>query len=196
MRKKKLSTVLEKSLRGIKDSDEFVAHIGNIAERYRREHAVGVGAKAQAMRQSLRVFQKHAAAMVEWLSQAQQETSVKPERDALSKIGAAIYGVPSRAFAESKHVQEWLSQAERAAVRCLNDSKLLRRNTQPAVAAIAAEAMRATFDYHKLKWSPTVTKTKQSDAVKVMCSIAKHAGDASMTPDVARQVLRSNAGKR
>jgi hypothetical protein len=192
MRKKKLSTVFEKSLREIKDSDEFVAHIGNIAERYRREHALGAGVKAQAMRQSLRVFQKHASAMVEWLSQAQQETSIKPERDALSKIGAAIYGVPSRAVAESKHVQEWLSQAEQASVHCLSDAKLPRK-AQSAAVAIAAEALRATFDYHKLKWSATVTKNNRSDAVKVMCAIAKHAGDESMTPEAARQALRSIA---
>ena len=62
LRKKKPSKSVEKAARSVKDSDDFVQHIANIADRYRREHALDLGPRARAVRQSLRAFHKHAAA--------------------------------------------------------------------------------------------------------------------------------------
>jgi hypothetical protein len=94
MKRKKISSALEKAARGIRDSDEFVSHIG-----------------------------------------AGTQLSSK--------------------------------KAERSAPR------------------IAVDALRATFEHHGIKWSTQVTKTLTSDAIKLLCAVAKSAGDASMTPPQA-----------
>jgi hypothetical protein len=106
-----------------------------------------------------------------------------------------LYGVPSMAQVQSKTALAWLTQAEQTAARCLSDAQLLPRKSVATAARVAAEALRATFDYHKLKWSTAVTKQSQSDAVRVLCAIAKSAGDAELTPEVARSVLQA-VGKK
>jgi hypothetical protein len=192
IKRKKPTKALEKCARQIKSTDEFVEHIANIADRYRREHAADSGPRHTAVRQSMREFHKHAAALTTWLQQS-QKTSSTPQGDALNKIGTVLYGVPGRAQAESKSVLEWLAQADQVAVRCLSDNKLLPKKSPvnaPSKSLLsAAEALRATFDHHKLKWSAVVTKQKQSDAVRVLCAIAKSAG-ATLSPQQAREVLR------
>src|SRR5690349_1460517 len=110
MKRKTPSRAFQKVLREIKDADDFVEHTLNIAERYRRELAAANQSRAQAMRRSLRAFDKHAAGLAAWLKQAQQRRDT-PEGDALAKLGAAMYGVPGRALGESRAVYDWLSQA-------------------------------------------------------------------------------------
>jgi hypothetical protein len=139
----------------------------------------------------MRDLQKHAGALVLWLRQAQQSSQSSAEHEALNKIGVVLYGVPGLAHSESKSVLTWLAQADQAAAQCLADVKLLPRKPQSNAPRIAAEALRATFEHHKLKWSVTVTKQKQSDAVRLLCAIAKSAGDAALSPELARLVLRA-----
>jgi hypothetical protein len=195
LKRKKPTKALEKSAREVKNSDEFVDHIANIADRYRREHALDASSRGGEVRKAMRDLEKHAAALSSWLRQAHKSNQSTAEADALGKIGAVLYAVPSHAIAESEATLAWLAQMEKAASQCLLDAKLLPRKTQPNAPRIAAEALRATFEYHKLKWSATVTKQKQSDAVKLLCAIAKNAADASVTPEVARSVLRALSGK-
>jgi hypothetical protein len=194
-KKRKPTKALEKSARAIKDSDEFVEHVANIAARYRRERVLEEGPRSAEVRKSLREFHKHATALTAWLRQANQSASVTAEHDAVKKIGAVLYGVPSLALGESQSVLTWLVQAEQAAARCLRDAKLLPKKMQPNAQRIAAEALRATFEYHKLKWSATVTKQKQSAAVKALCEIAKSAGTA-LTPEASRAAVLEASGKR
>jgi hypothetical protein len=54
---------------------------------------------------------------------------------------------------------------------------------------VAVEALRATFEHHKLKWSAVVTRKQQSDAVRALCAIAAHARDAAINPSTARQAM-------
>jgi hypothetical protein len=194
-KRKKPTKALEKCAREVKDADELVAHVANIADRYRREHALDAGSRNTAVRKSMRDLQKHAAALVVWLQGAHQTSQTTTEYAALSKIGAVLYGVPGLAHAESKSTLTWLAQAERAAAQCLANVKLLPRKPQSNAPRVAAEALRATFEHHKLKWSATVTKQKQSDAVRLLCAIAKSAGDATLSPDMARSVLRATGDK-
>jgi hypothetical protein len=200
-KKQKPAKALEKCAREVKDADELVAHVTNIAARYRREHKLDLGMRNVAVRKSLRAFQKHAVVVAAWLQQAQRakqsrkSSDASAEATALGKIGAVMYGVPSMAYAESKNIATWLTQAEQAAARCLTDAKILPRKPQADAVRIAAEALRATFEYHKLKWSAKVTKQEQSDAVRLLCAIAKSAGDATLTPEIARSVLRQIDGK-
>jgi hypothetical protein len=194
-KRKKPTKALEKCAREVKDADELVEHVANIADRYRREHALDAGSRNTAVRKSMRELQKLAAAAAVWLRQAHQSSQTTAEFEALNKVGVVLYGVPGLAHAESKGVLTWLTQAERAAAQCLADVKLLPRKPQSNAPRIAAEALRATFEHHKLKWSATVTKQKQSDAVRLLCAIAKSAGDAGLSPEVARLALRAVSGK-
>ncbi len=195
LKRKKPTKALEKCAREIKDTDEFVDHVANITDCYRREHALDAGSRHSAVRKSLRDFQKQAAALTAWLQKAHKAGQAAAEHDALSKIGLVLYGVSSRAATESKSIVTWLAQAEKAATQCLTDVKLVRGKAQPTAPRIAAEALRATFEHHKLKWSTTVTKQKQGDAIRLLCAIAKSAGDAPLTPEAARVVLRDVGGK-
>jgi hypothetical protein len=185
MKRKTPSRAFQKALRDIKDADDFVEHAHNIAERYRRELAAASESRPQAMRRSLRTFDKHAVALTQWLKQAQQRRDT-PEGDALAKLGAAMYGAPGRALGESRGVHDWLSQASVAAKAQLavKPSKQV-----PDAVRVAVEALRATFEHHKLKWSAVVTRKTQSDAVRALCAIAVHAGDATINPTTARQVM-------
>ena len=195
VKRRKPGKALEKAARQVKDSDEFVEHIANIADRYRREHALDMGPRGRAVRQSMNVFRKHAAALSAWLQQAHKEGLTAPEFDALNRIGTVLNGVPGLARAQSKDVQSWLAQAGKAADTCIADAKRQPRNSDKNAPRIGAEGLRATFEHHKLKFSTQLTKVSQSDAVRLLCAIAKDAGDSAMTPQAARQTLVESGGQ-
>lgn len=187
-RQKKPSRSLEKAARNVKNSDDFVQHIAGIATRYRREHALDLGPRARAARQSLRTFHKYAAALATWLQHAEEQTGDSPQADALNRIGMVLYGAPVLAHAESRNMVAWLAQAEKAAARCIADERSSRKRDRSAP-RLAAEGLRATFEHHKLKLSTAGTKTKPSAAVVLLCAIAASAGDAGLTPAEAKQSL-------
>jgi hypothetical protein len=192
MKRRKPGKALEKAAREIKNSDEFVEHVGNLSDRYRREHALDAGPRNSAARQSLRTFHKSAAALALWLAQADKSTSA--EHDALDKIGVALYGSAGHAHAASKNVLEWLAQAEGAAARCIADAS--SRKSRKNAPRIAAEGLRATFEHHQLKLSTAGAKDKPSDCVRLLCAIAKNAGDASLTAAEAKQFLVESGTQR
>jgi len=195
IKRRKPGKALEKAARQVKDSDEFVEHIANIADRYRREHALDMGPRGRAARQSMSVFRKHAAVLSAWLQQAHKEGLTAPEYDALNKIGTVLHGAPGFARAQSKDVQSWLVQAGKAAESCIAGAKRQPRNADKNAPRIAAEGLRATFEHHVLKLSTQLTKDSQSDAVRLLCAIAKNAGDAEMTPEAARKALVESGGQ-
>lgn len=195
VKRRKPAKALENAARQIKDSDEFVMHVANIAERYRREHALDAGSRSRDMRQSLRTFQKHAAALDEWLRSAGRENRSTPEGAALDRIGTALNGAPTFAYARSKDVGEWLEQAARAAAQCLAESSRSGHADQSAP-AIAAEALRATFERHQLKLSTKGSDENPADAVRLLCAIAKSAGDADLTPRLARDALTASGRRK
>jgi hypothetical protein len=192
MKRRKPSKALEKATRAIKDSDEFLDHIGGIADLYRREHARDATPRAPALRQSLKTFSKHTGALLEWLEQARLDPS-SAEHDALNKLGSVLYGTAHRAYTTSAGIAEWLTQADAAATRCLDDATLFPKKPQRHAPLAAADALRATFEYHKLKFSAQVTKTRQSDAVRLLCALARNAGDATLTAAEAQEALRKPA---
>jgi predicted transcriptional regulator len=193
-KRRKPGKALEKATRLIKDSDEFVEHVANIADRYRREHALDMGPRARAVRQSMNVFRKHAATLAAWLQQAHKEGLTAPEYDALNRISIVLHGAPGVVNAQSKDVQSWLARAGKAADSCIADAKRLPRNADKNAPRLAAEGLRATFEHHKLKFSTQAGKDSQSDAVRLLCAIAKNAGDAAMTPEAARKALVESGG--
>jgi len=185
MKRRKPGKALEKIARQVKDSDEFLEHLGNISSLYRREHALDATPRGSAARQSLKTFRKHAGALAQWLKQAHKESASTPEHDALNKIGELLYGSAPQAHTASKSVAEWLSQADDTAGRCLEDARLFPRKPQRNAPIAAGLALRATFEHHKLK----LTTAKESDAVHLLIAIAKDAGDASLSVQEARQAL-------
>jgi hypothetical protein len=187
-RQKKPSRSLEKAARSVKNSDDFVQHVAGIAARYRREHALDMGPRARAVRQSLRTFHKYSAALATWLQHAEKQTGDSPEADALNRIGTVLYGAPVLAHAESRNMVAWLAQAEKAAARCIADDRGSRRRDRNAP-RLAAEGLRATFEHHKLKLSTAGTKANPSAAVVLLCAIAAGAGDTALTAEEAKQSL-------
>lgn len=195
MKRRKPGKTLEKITREIHDSDEFLEHIGSIAELYRREHVLDATPRGTMLRQSLKQFSKHASVLSQWLKQAHRGSGGTPERDALDKLGIALYGAAHRAHAASGPVAEWLALADAAATRWLKEAAPASRKIQPNAPLVAGEALRATFEHHKLKFSARASATKQSDAVRLLCAIAKNSGDPSLTPVAARQALLQSGKK-
>ena len=187
MKRKKISAALEKAARRVRDSDEFVGHVGSIAERYRREHALTTGPRGADVRRALKTFRKRAAALTEWFGQAQARPS-SLEYEALTKIGSVMHSAPNQTLASSVSIVTWLQQAERSAAAA--EAQLAARKTNSNSSRIAIEALKATFERHGLKWSTQVTKTSASDAITLFCAIAKSAGDPTMTPQSAREAMR------
>lgn len=185
MKRRMPGKALEKLAREVKDSVEFLEHIGGISALYRRELALDATPRGSAARQSLKTFRKHASALAEWLEQAHKGTAATPEHDALNKMGESLYGVAHQAHTASIAIAEWLSQADEAAGRCLDDASLFPRKPQRNAPALAGEALRATFEHHKLKVSTAI----QGDAIKLLCAIAKDAGDVVLSPQEAKQAL-------
>lgn len=182
----KLTKALAAAARSVKDSDEFVAHIASIAARYRQARVLDSGPEARAMRQAIRTLHKHAASLSQWLLRAQKAS---PESNAYRKIKTMLYGAASTVVADDAAIKTWLSQASSVAAAELAPRKRAANSSSMSPAAqLAVEGLRATFEHHKLKWSAAVTKTKQADAVRLLCAIAKQAGD-SMPPQSARQWL-------
>jgi hypothetical protein len=186
MKRKKISSILEKAARAVRDSDEFVGHIGSIADLYRREHALETGPRGRDVRRTVKTFRKHATALTQWFGQAQaRQTSL--EYEALEKIGAVMHSAPNQTLASSATILAWLEQANQAASAA--EMQLASKKSARNAPRVALDALRATFEHHGIKWSTQVTKTTASDAVKMLCAIAKSAGDASMTPQQARTVM-------
>lgn len=195
---RKPSKALEKAARLIKDADDFVEHVGNLSERYRREHALDAGPRGRTVKQSLAAFRKRATALADWLQQARKEAPATPERDALDKISVELHGAPGLAQAQSQDVQSWLARAGKAADVSVAKAKLQPRVAKSALRTaprVAAEGLRATFEHHQLKFSTQLSKARQSDAIRLLCAIAKHAGDADLTPQLARQALLESGSR-
>jgi len=189
MSKKRRSKTLEKAARAVKDSDEFVEHIFNIARGFADHHELDAGAGARGVRQSLKAFEKHATALSEWLARANDRGS--PEHEALNAVGSAFQD-SSTPFAEVSSTRAWLEEAARASETAASQLQGKKLQNAPR---FAAQALRATFEHHKLKISATVTKTKQSDAITLLCAIAKEGGDPTMTPAQAKEWLVQSARK-
>jgi hypothetical protein len=186
MKPKKISSTLEKVARSIRDSDEFVGHVGSIADRYRRERALETGPRGRDVRRTLKAFRKHAAGLADWLEQAQvRPTSL--EFEALAKLGAVMHSAPNQTLAASANIVAWLRQADSSAGAA--EVLLKPRKSDLNAPKIAADALRATFERHGLKWSTQVTKKSASEAVRLLCAIAKSAGDVAVTPQQARAAM-------
>lgn len=184
MRHKKIGAALAKTAREVHDTEEFLAHIGNIADRYRREHALESGPRGRDVRRSLKVFRKHAQALSEWLATAHAKPA-SLEYEALAKVGAAMQSAPNQTLASSGTILAWLEQVEVSAEAA--EAELANKKAMNA-ARIAAEALRATFERHGLKWSTQVTKQSAGTAVRLLCAIAKSAGN-ELSPEQARAAL-------
>lgn len=181
MKRKPTPKPLERIARAIHDKDEFVAHIGGIAERYRREHALDAGPRGREVRQALRVFRKHATALGEWLEQASSRPK-SLEFDALERMGAALRGLPNRSATPSQDVLAWLTEWDDAARLA---EERIQPKAAPSAPRVAAEALRATFERHGLKWSTRISQAP----VALLCAIARQSGDDSLTPQAAREQL-------
>jgi hypothetical protein len=180
---------LEKIARQIKDSDDFVEHAAGLSNRYRREYALQASDAQAELRQSMRSFHKHATAIVTWLREAQDGKATAIERKAFEAIGTALHGSPGLARPQSSQVLDWLTRASQAAADSIE--KVKKGGSNSAALRIAAEGLRATFEHHKLKVSISGSD-QPADAVRLLCAIARDAGDDSVEPDTAKAALRKS----
>ncbi len=183
MSRKRRSKTLEKAARAVKDSDAFVEHIFNIARGFAAHYELDCGPGARGVRQSLKTFDKHATTLADWLESSTRRGT--PEAEALASIAESsrTLGIP---YVDANAAAIWLEQSARAARRAEEALQGKKLNKAPR---FAAEALRSTFEHHKLKVSLQATEKKQSDAVNLLCAIAKDGGDPSMTPRQAREWL-------
>jgi hypothetical protein len=181
----KIGKRLETLAREIKNADDFVEHVAGLAKRYRREHALRVGDAQAELRQSLRTFHKHALALAEWLEQANNGKATAIERKAFDAFGTKLYGSPVLARPASTQALDWLTRAAQAAEATVTEMK--EGGVDDAL-RIAAEGLRATFEHHKLKLAAGTDK-KPGDAVRLLCAIAREAGE-TVEPAAAKAALR------
>lgn len=196
MKRRKPGKALEKVTRTIKDSDEFLEHIGSIAELYRKEHALDATPRGSAVRQSLKTFRMHATALTQWFEQSQKPNQSAPEHDALNKIGVSLYSAAHQGHVASGTIAQWLRQASEAADRCLDEAGKSPRKPQRNAPIVTGAALRATFEHHKLKFSMRASGENSSDVIRLLCAIARNAGDATLTPADAKQALQTSAARR
>lgn len=189
MSKRRRSKTLEKAARAIKDSDEFVEHVFNIARGFEAHYELDSGPGARGVRQALKTFEKNATALAEWLKQSSARGT--PQSEALKSIGEALQSRGAHLF-DAVGTRAWLEQAARASSNV--EAQLQGKKLQNAP-RFAADALRATFEHHKLKISLQITTKTQSDAIKLLCAIAKDGGDTSMTAEQAKEWLRPAAAK-
>jgi hypothetical protein len=184
-KQKKISKRLDAIARQIKDADEFVNHVAGLSNRYRRELALRAGAAQAAMRQSTREFHKHALALSLWLQRAHESNATAIEREALDKMGAAALRP------QSTQALDWLLRASKMAAESIATMSRRRNDNDGTALRIAAEGLRATFDHHGLKVL-LAGPQQPTDAVRLLCAIARDAGDAALDPDAAKAALRDS----
>jgi len=183
----KIGKRLETLAREIKDADDFVEHVAGLAKRYRREQALRVGDTQAELRQSLRTFHKHAGALAEWLEQANNGKATAIERKAFDAFATKLYGSPVLARPPSTQALHWLTRAGEAADATVTEMK--QGGAEDAL-RIAAEGLRATFEHHKLKLAAGTDK-KPGDAVRLLCAIAREAGE-TIEPTAAKAALKDS----
>jgi len=184
--RKPLRKSLERAARELKDSDEFVIHIGAISARYRAAHAQDSREGRAALKQSLRVFHKHAAALAQRFEQSERRSPATAEAQALQQLDEELQSTRGLTRLQTQVVREWLSHAERVA-----DDWLRRSVRAPAevrsAPPLTAEALLATFDHHKLKVA-LGSKRAPGPIVRLLCEIAKASGD-DLSVEAAREAL-------
>lgn len=183
----KIGKRLESVAREIKDADDFVEHVAGLVKRYRREQALRVGDAQVELRQSLRTFHKHASALAEWLEQANNGKATVIERKAFDAFGTKLYGSPVLARPPSTQALDWLIRAGQAADATVTEMK---QGGADDALRIAAEGLRATFEHHKLKLAAGTDK-KPGDAIRLLCAIAREAGE-TVEPATAKAVLKDS----
>ena len=184
MKRRKAGKALERVARAICDSDEFVAHAAGIAALYRRERELEGSDQRRELRGALKTLQRHAGSLGEWLDQAQPGRTVRPEQTALTLIGET--------GGDNAIVQAWVARVSQAAAQTIDELKSTRPDGGKAIRA-AADALKATFEHHKLKWSTTIVKGQAAPGLALLCAIARDAGDRDLTPLDARNALRAPA---
>lgn len=184
MKRRKAGKALESAARAICNSDEFVAHAAGVAALYRRERDLEGTDQRRQLRETLKALQRHTEALAGLLRNAQPAGRERTEQIALKMIGEQ--------GAENAIVHAWASRVTRSAALAIDELRTAKPDSARAVRT-AADALKATFEHHKLKWSTTITKGAAAPALTLLCAIARDAGDRALTPIEARKALRAPA---
>jgi hypothetical protein len=185
MKSQRRSKSLETLARSVKDSEQFVAHVCNVAAAYSKHHAIDSAAHRD-VRQALRTCAKHAEALSQWLHSAARGSASSIESQALRQLGMATSN--PRWIGQSIGMRGWLAQlAQASTVAC----EAPPRDLQQAALRGAVEGLRATFERHGIKLSQRAPEQKHSDAVRLLCALVSVSGTLELEPAEARQLLKS-----
>jgi hypothetical protein len=181
---KRRSKALEKLARSIKDSDEFVEHIFAIARGFEAHHELDVSSGMRGVRNALKAFEKHAEPLANWLARAGESASA--EKEALNAL-RSVPKLGTLPYLDLSATQAWLQQGVRASAKAQTQLQGTKLTKAPRW---AAQALRGTFERHKLKVSLQASEKKPSDAIRLFCAIAKDGGDAAMSAAQAREWMK------
>jgi len=190
MKRRKPGKALDKAARALLDSDEFAAHIANIAALYRREREQQEAPQRQALRQALRSFERPAAMLALWMKQAQASRGDSSQHLALKLIRertASSGALPTDDLA----VRDWLSRAATSAAHAAAEMKSSKQPDAARLVRMAADALKATFEHHGLKWSTSIVRGEPAPALSMLWAIARDGGDKSVTVEELRRALRT-----
>src|SRR5205809_218129 len=102
---------LEALARSVKDSDQFVNHVCNVAAAYGK-HAAFDAAASREVRHALRSFAKHAEALSQWLQSAARSGSSSIEGQALRQLSVSTRNPGS--VSQSMGMRGWLAHVAQA----------------------------------------------------------------------------------
>jgi hypothetical protein len=142
------------------------------------------------MKQSVRTFRKHAAALTEWFANATRAQA--GEALALGQLEEQMRSAPGFVAGQSRAVSDWLRRAERTAAEILDGGA--RSGPVRKAPLLTSEALLATFHHHQLKTSLGSARTP-GPIVQLLCALAKAAGDELSTEE-ARSALAQAKGRR
>ena len=180
---------LETLARSVKDSEQFVNHVCNVAAAYGKHAAVDAVA-SRDVRHALRSFAKHAEAMSQWLQSAARGGSHSVEGQALRQLGFNTRNPGS--VGQSIGMRTWLTQVAEASSAA---AEAAPADARAEALRSAAEGLRATFERHNIKLSQRAPEQKQSDAVRLLCALVNASGAVEIEPAEAKQCFKSMRAK-
>jgi hypothetical protein len=180
---------LEALARSVKDSDQFVNHVCNVAAAYGK-HAAFDGAASRDVRHALRSLAKHAEALSQWLQSAARSGSSSIEGQALRQLSVSTRNPGS--VGQSIGMRAWLAQVAQASSAA---AEAAPAEARADALRGAAEGLRATFERHHIKLSQRAPQQKQSDAVRLLCALVIASGAAEIEPAEASQCFKAVRAK-
>jgi hypothetical protein len=186
--------LLENAARLLKDDKFFIGEVKQIAASYRYWHEHDSAKSSAATTAEIEEIRDRARDLAEWFttsSGASTEAKISSAQDAWLKLKAAA---TERGI--SFCPEPILTELNKIALVAKRAMELVpKRYSAHSGRLIAADSVRALFKHHGLKFSAWSNGGRASDAVGLLCDVARAAGDKSITHAAATKAF-ALTGKR